>query len=285
MSAHPLASRENGITKLEFYCHRLSEINYPPMPNKITARDVAVIYRGKLDHEPVLACHGVDLDIAEGSFVTIVGPSGCGKTTFLYAVDGLLPLNGGEIRVNEKPISGPGRDRALVFQSASLLPWRTVWSNIVYGLKLQGDFRPEQAAKIDSLIEMVGLRGFEKRFPSELSGGMQQRTNLARALAVNPDILLLDEPFASVDAQTREKLQVELTEIWARTRKTMLFVTHDIAEAVFLSDHVIVFSARPARVREIVKIDIPRPRSLETKHSAQLQEYVKQVWNLIESPQ
>jgi NitT/TauT family transport system ATP-binding protein len=255
------------------------------MPNKITARDVAIVYRGKLDREPVLACHGVDIDVTEGSFVTIVGPSGCGKTTFLYAVDGLLPLNGGEIRVNGKPISGPGRDRALVFQSASLLPWRTVWSNIIYGLKLKGEYHSDQAAKIESLIEMVGLRGFEKRFPSELSGGMQQRTNLARALAVNPDILLLDEPFASVDAQTREKLQVELTEIWARTRKTMLFVTHDIAEAVFLSDQVIVFSARPAHVREIVKIDIPRPRSLETKHSAQLQEYVKQVWSLIESPQ
>ena len=174
----------------------------------------------------------------------------------------------------------------MVFQSASLLPWRTVWSNITYGLKLKGDYdQPEQAAKIESLIDMVGLRGFEKRYPSELSGGMQQRANLARALAVDPDILLLDEPFASVDAQTREKLQVELTEIWARTRKTMLFVTHDIAEAVFLSDQVMVFSARPARVCAIVKIDIPRPRSLETKHSAQLQEYVKQVWNLIESPQ
>ncbi|HWH79214.1 MAG TPA: ABC transporter ATP-binding protein [Candidatus Binatus sp.] len=255
------------------------------MSNKITARDVAIVYRGKLDREPVLACHGVELDVAEGSFVTIVGPSGCGKTTFLYAVDGLLPVNGGEIRVNEKLISGPGRDRALVFQSASLLPWRTVWSNIIYGLKLKGDYHSDQTAKIESLIDMVGLRGFETRFPSELSGGMQQRANLARALAVDPDILLLDEPFASVDAQTREKLQVELTEIWARTRKTMLFVTHDIAEAVFLSDQVIVFTARPARVLEVVKIDIPRPRSLETKHSGPLQEYVKRVWNLIESPQ
>ncbi len=254
------------------------------MTNKITARDVAIVYRGKLDREPVLACHGVDLDVAEGSFISIVGPSGCGKTTFLYAVDGLLPVNGGEIRVNGKPIDGPGTDRAMVFQSASLLPWRTVWSNVVYGVKLKGEYRQDRIAKIDSLIDLVGLRGFEQRFPSELSGGMQQRTNLARALAVDPDILLLDEPFASVDAQTREKLQVELTDIWARTKKTMLFVTHDIAEAVFLSDQVIVFSARPARVSEIVKIDIPRPRSLQTKHSGQLQEYVKQIWNLIESP-
>ena len=254
------------------------------MPNKITIRDVSIFYRGKLDREPVLACHGVDLDVAEESFVTIVGPSGCGKTTFLYAVDGLLPINGGEIRVNGNPITGPGTDRAMVFQSASLLPWRTVWSNIVYGVNLKGEFRQDRSAKIDSLIDLVGLRGFENRFPSELSGGMQQRANLARALAVDPDILLLDEPFASVDAQTREKLQIELTEIWARTKKTMLFVTHDIAEAVFLSDRVIVFSARPARVSAIVDIKIARPRSLETKHSAQLQEYVKQIWNLIESP-
>ncbi len=172
----------------------------------------------------------------------------------------------------------------MVFQSASLLPWRTVWANITYGVNLQNTLDPQHKDKVESLIDMVGLRGFEGRYPSELSGGMQQRANLARALAVDPDILLLDEPFASVDAQTREKLQVELTQIWERTRKTMLFVTHDIAEAVFLSDQVFVFSARPAQVRAIVKIEIPRRRSLETKHSSSVQDYVKQVWNLIESP-
>lgn len=255
------------------------------MPIKISARNVAILYRGKLDREPVLACNGVDLDVPENLFVSIVGPSGCGKTTFLYAVDGLLPVNAGEIRVDDKVIGGPGTDRAMVFQSASLLPWRTVWSNITYGLKLKGGHRQNHTSRIESLIDMVGLRGFEQRYPSELSGGMQQRANLARALAVDPDILLLDEPFASVDAQTREKLQVELTEIWARTRKTMLFVTHDIAEAVFLSDRVIVFSARPAQVAAVVNIEISRPRSLETKHSAQLQDYVKQIWHLIESPE
>jgi NitT/TauT family transport system ATP-binding protein len=254
------------------------------MNKKIVTRDVAIIYRGKNDQEPVLACNGVDLEVEEGAFVTIVGPSGCGKTTLLYAIDGLLPINQGEIRVNDKPITGPGTDRALVFQSASLLPWRTVWNNITYGLRLHNGLDRQRLDKVETLIDMVGLRGFEKRYPSELSGGMQQRANLARALAVDPDILLLDEPFASVDAQTREKLQVELTQIWARTRKTMIFVTHDIAEAVFLSDRVIVFSARPARVCAIVDIAIPRPRSLETKHSSTVQDYVKQVWNLIESP-
>ncbi len=254
------------------------------MSKAIVARDVAIIYRSKNDREPVLACNGVDLDIEAGAFVSIVGPSGCGKTSLLYALDGLLPIHQGEISVCGKPISGPGTDRAMVFQSASLLPWRTVWANITYGLKLQGALDAQQASKVESLVDLVGLRGFERRYPSELSGGMQQRANLARALAVDPDILLLDEPFASVDAQTREKLQVELTQIWARTRKTMLFVTHDIGEAVFLGDRVIVFSARPGRVRAIVEIQLPRPRSLETKHSALVQDYVKQVWNLIESP-
>ena len=252
------------------------------MHSKISARNLRIVYRGKQDQEPVLACDGVDLDVEEGAFVSIVGPSGCGKTTLLYAIDGLLPINGGEIRVNDKPIDGPGRDRALVFQSASLLPWRTVWGNITYGVHLRNGWDRERSARVDSLIDLVGLRGFERRYPSELSGGMQQRANLARALAVDPDVLLLDEPFASVDAQTRERLQYELTQIWQRTQKTMLFVTHDIAEAVFLSDQVVVFSARPARVREIVRIDIPRPRSPETKLSPRLQDYVKRIWNLIE---
>jgi NitT/TauT family transport system ATP-binding protein len=254
------------------------------MSNKIVTRGVVIVYRGRNNQEPVLACAGVDLQVGDGMFVSIVGPSGCGKTTLLYAIDGLLPINEGEIRVGDRPIAGPDTDRALVFQSASLLPWRTVWSNITYGLGLHHRLDRERTEKVEALIDMVGLRGFERRYPSELSGGMQQRANLARALAVEPDILLLDEPFASVDAQTREKLQVELTEIWARTRKTMIFVTHDIAEAVFLSDQVIVFSARPATVREVVDIAIPRPRSLETKHSTAVQDYVKRVWNLIESP-
>jgi NitT/TauT family transport system ATP-binding protein len=254
------------------------------MSKKIVTRGVVIIYRGKHDQEPLLACNGIDLEVEEGAFVSIVGPSGCGKTTLLYAIDGLLPINQGEICVNGKAITGSGTDRAMVFQSASLLPWRTVWGNITYGLRLQTGLDRQRTDKVESLIDLVGLRGFERRYPSELSGGMQQRANLARALAVEPDILLLDEPFASVDAQTREKLQVELTQIWARTRKTMLFVTHDIGEAVFLSDRVVVFSSRPARVREIVDISIPRPRSLETKHSAMVQDYVKQVWRLIESP-
>lgn len=254
------------------------------MSKGISARNVSVIYRGKFNQEPVLACDGVDLEVEEREFVSIVGPSGCGKTTFLYAIDGLLPTNAGEIHVNNKVVTGPSTDRALVFQNAALLPWKTVWGNITYGLKLKGNLNREKVSKVETLVDLVGLRGFEDRYPSQLSGGMQQRANLARGLAVDPDILLLDEPFASVDAQTREKLQSELTNIWTRTQKTMLLVTHDISEAVFLSDRVVVFSARPARVREVVPIAIPRPRSLETKHGALLQEYVRRIWNLIELP-
>ncbi len=254
------------------------------MNKKIIARNVAIVYPGKNNQEPVVACNGVDFEVEEGAFVSILGPSGCGKTTILYAVDGLLPINGGEILVNNKPVKRPGVDRAVIFQSASLLPWRTVWGNIIYGLQLHGKMNHQTASHMQSLIELVGLKGFERRYPSELSGGMQQRANLARALAVDPDVLLLDEPFASVDAQTREKLQVDLTEIWRRTQKTMLFVTHDISEAVFLSDKVIVFSSRPSRVREVVDIDIPRPRSPAVKHGPLLLEYVKRIWNLIEAP-
>ncbi len=252
------------------------------MGKKLVLRNVVVAYRGKNNREPIVACKGVNFEVEEGAFVSIVGPSGCGKTTILYAIDGLLPIHSGEILVGNKPVRGPDVDRAVVFQSASLLPWRTVWGNIVYGLRLQKKSGSQTASKVQDLIELVGLKGFETRYPSELSGGMQQRTNLARALAVDPDILLLDEPFASVDAQSKEMLQVELTDIWRRTRKTMLFVTHDISEATFLSDQVIVFSSRPSGVREIVEISIPRPRSLETKRSPALLDYVKRIWDLIE---
>ncbi len=252
------------------------------MSKKLELRNVIIVYRGRNHREPIVACNGISFGVEEGAFVSIVGPSGCGKTTVLYAIDGLAPIHAGEILVDNKPVKGPGVDRAVVFQSASLLPWRTVWGNIIYGRRLQRKAAAPTSSKAQELIEMVGLQGFEKRYPSELSGGMQQRANLARALAVDPEILLLDEPFASVDAQTREKLQVELTEIWRRTRKTMLFVTHDISEAAFLSDQVIVFSSRPSQVREIVDISIPRPRSLDTKHSPILLDYVRRIWKLIE---
>jgi NitT/TauT family transport system ATP-binding protein len=225
----------------------------------------------------------VSLDIRPGEFVAIVGPSGCGKTTFLNAVDGLLPISGGILELNGVRIARPGPDRAMVFQQASLLPWRTVLGNVVYGLELQG--RTPKAARMErarEFIQLVGLAGFEDAFPTELSGGMQQRVNLARALATDPEMLLLDEPFAALDAQTREFMQRELLRIWGETRKTALFITHDIKEAVYLADRVMVFTRRPGRVKACVQIDLPRPRELSLKREAHFLKYEDEIWKSIE---
>jgi len=225
----------------------------------------------------------VSLDVRPGEFVAIVGPSGCGKTTFLNAVDGLLPISGGTLELNGARIERPGPDRAMVFQQASLLPWRTVLGNVVYGLELQG--RTSRASRTErgrEFIRMVGLDGFEDAFPTELSGGMQQRVNLARALATDPEMLLLDEPFAALDAQTREFMQRELLRIWGETRKTALFITHDIKEAVYLADRVMVFSRRPGRVKACIEIDLPRPRELTIKRHARFLEYEDEIWRSIE---
>src|SRR4051812_12987473 len=191
---------------------------------RLEVRNVGVEYSTKRGDRRLAALKDVNLDIADGEFVAIVGPSGCGKTTFLNAVCGLLPLDEGSIRIDGRPIVGPGRDRAMVFQSPSLLPWRSVADNIMYGLELQGR-RNTSAARdtVGRLIKMVGLEGFEHAYPSELSGGMQQRVNLARALAIDPELLLLDEPFAALDAQTREFMQYELLRVWQETHKTAIF--------------------------------------------------------------
>jgi NitT/TauT family transport system ATP-binding protein len=215
--------------------------------------------------------------------VAIVGPSGCGKTTLLNAVDGLQPISGGALELNGKPITGPGPDRAMVFQQPSLLPWRTVLGNVIYGLELQGrTSRKERTERAGELIRLVGLGGFEHAYPTELSGGMQQRVNLARALATDPEMLLLDEPFAALDAQTREFMQRELLRIWGETRKTALFITHDIKEAVYLADRVLVFTRRPGRVKQCVEVELPRPRELRIKRDSRFLEYEDQIWNSIE---
>ena len=250
---------------------------------KLRARGVTVHYWLERARSPFLAVNGVDLDVRPGEVVSIVGPSGCGKTTFLNAVDGLLPISGGSLSLNGRPISGPGRDRAMVFQQASLLPWRSVLGNVLYGIELQGRL-PRTAARdrAREFIELVGLHGFEEAYPSELSGGMQQRVNLARALATDPEMLLLDEPFASLDAQTREFMQLELLKIWARTSKTALFITHDIKEAIYLGDRVAVFTARPGRVKQVIEIDLPRPRELRVKREPRFIEYEDLIWTSIE---
>ena len=250
---------------------------------KLRAADVTIHYWIERSARPFLAVDRVSLDIRPGEFVAIVGPSGCGKTTFLNAVDGLLPISGGTLELNGVSIAHPGPDRAMVFQQASLLPWRTVLGNVVYGLELQGHTsKTARIARGQEFIRLVGLAGFEDAFPTELSGGMQQRVNLARALATDPEMLLLDEPFAALDAQTREFMQRELLRIWGETRKTALFITHDIKEAVYLADRVMVFTRRPGRVKACVEIDLPRPRELNIKREAHFLEYEDQIWKSIE---
>jgi NitT/TauT family transport system ATP-binding protein len=249
---------------------------------KLDAKDVVIEYYTPRTGRRVLAVDHLDLQIHEGEFVAICGPSGCGKTTFLNAVDGLLPINGGEIRLDDRLITKPGHDRAMVFQHASLLPWRTVFRNVAYGLELRGAMNKEAKERVQRFVSLVGLEGFEEAYPHELSGGMQQRCNLARALAADPEILLMDEPFAALDAQTREFMQQELLKVWNATRKTVLFITHQIDEAIFLADRVVVMSARPGRIKAIFDIDIPRPRTLHVKREPVFLKYLDEIWTLIE---
>jgi NitT/TauT family transport system ATP-binding protein len=225
----------------------------------------------------------IDLAVFEGELVAIVGPSGCGKSTFLNAVDGLVAVSSGEILVDGRAVDGPGPDRAMVFQHDSLFPWRTVLENVMYGLDLQGRLaRAERRARALTLVELVGLAGFAEHYPHELSGGMRQRVNIARALVVEPQLLLLDEPFAALDAQTREFMQVELLKILARARTTALFVTHQINEAVFLANRVVVFSARPAGIKDVIDVDLPPARALALKHHPAFLELERRIWRLIE---
>src|SRR3989454_4952463 len=248
---------------------------------KLEARRVGIRYRRQRTGDELVAVDGVDLIVSQGEFVSIVGPSGCGKTTFLNAVDGLIPIASGSLLLDDREITAPGPDRAMVFQQPSLLPWRTVTGNVVYGLEMQRRQRRERRDIARQLIDLVGLSGFADSWPSELSGGMQQRVNLARALATDPDLLLLDEPFAALDAQTRETMQQELLRIWSKTQKTAIFITHDIAEAVFLADRVVVFTARPGRVKLEMKIDLPRPRDLRLKRELAFVDYERTIWETI----
>lgn len=228
------------------------------------------------------ALRGIDLDVREGEFLSIVGASGSGKSTLLRIVDGLLSPTLGTVEVEGRGVTGPGPDRAFVFQQDSLLPWRTVIDNIAYGLVLRGMSRREARERARGLVELTGLAGFETYYPHQVSGGMRQRVNVARALAVDPKILLLDEPFAALDAQTREIMQAELLRIWNQKKKTVLFVTHQIDEAVYLSDRVVVLSSRPGTIRKVVEVNLERPRALSVKRSREFIGHVDDIWNLIE---
>ena len=208
----------------------------------------------------LVALHNVSFSVRKNEFVCLLGPSGCGKTTLIRIVAGLIRADRGEIRVNGTPVTAPGRDRCMVFQQFGLLPWRTVLSNVEFGLEIEGVARAERQKIAREYLALVGLNGFEHYYPHQISGGMQQRVGIARALSKKPDILLMDEPFGAVDAQTREQLQEELLKIWAKTDTTVIFVTHSIDESIYLSDRVIIMQSRPGRIKEEVAIDLPRPR-------------------------
>jgi NitT/TauT family transport system ATP-binding protein len=227
---------------------------------KIEIRQVSKSYVA--DRGAVLALRGVDLDVDDGEFVTIVGPSGCGKSTLLYIVGGFLPADG-QVLVDGTAVKGPGTERGVVFQEYALFPWLTVRGNIAYGLERQGVPAIQRDQTIERLISIIGLNGFEEHYPRELSGGMKQRVAIARTLACEPAILLLDEPFGALDAQTRETMQDELLRLWLASRKTVLMVTHDVTEAVYLSNRICIMSARPGRIIEEFKVEFDRGKSRE----------------------
>jgi NitT/TauT family transport system ATP-binding protein len=257
-----------------------SETMAAALPNertRIHIRNVAKRY-GALE-----VFRNIDLDVGDCEILAIVGPSGCGKTTLLRCIEGLMPVDEGEIRVNGARVTQPIAGVAMVFQHFGLFPWKTVHANVAYGLKMAGAPAKEIAEKVPHFIAMVGLKGFEQAYPYQMSGGMQQRCGLARALAVGPSVLLMDEPFAAVDAQTREILQFELLRIWEQRPTTMVFVTHSIEEAVLMGDRVIVLKGRPSSIAEDIAIDLPRPRSRETLAEPRFAELREQVWASLSS--
>ena len=250
---------------------------------KLEVRGVSKAFVGH-DGRALEVLRDINFSVDEGEFVSIIGASGSGKTTLLRIIDGLVTAEVGEILLDGQRIGAPGLDRGFVFQDDALLPWRRMIDNVRLGLQIQGVNRKRQDQIAADLIALVGLKGFERAYPHQLSGGMRQRVNIARALATDPKVLLLDEPFGSLDAQNREIMQSELLKIWTQRRKTVLFVTHQIEEAVYLSDRVVVLSSRPGQIKEILTISLPRPRPLAIKRSRDfVVEYVDRLWDLLGS--
>lgn len=248
----------------------------------IEAVNLTVEYDQVHKKSRLVALWDVSIQIKSGEFVAIVGPSGCGKTTFINTIAGLIRPSSGSVLLDGKQITGPGPERAMVFQEYALLPWRTVWANVQFGLELQGKLSGDSNGTIQQQIDKVGLHGFEKAYPHELSGGMRQRVGLARALAVDPKVLLMDEPFAAVDAMTREVMQTELERIIAQTGQTVVFITHSIDEAIVLADRVLVATTRPGRIKEIVNVDLPRPRwQYDVKSHPSYVVLREKIWGLL----
>ena len=243
----------------------------------ISIENLSLVYSPRR-RKDVVALTDFNLEVEKGLFLSLVGPSGCGKSTLLRIISGLMQPSSGQVLLSGRKVVGPGHDRAMVFQEFALMPWRTVMRNVEMGLEFRGVPTDERRKIAARHVELVGLNGFEDHFPHELSGGMRQRVGLARALAVDPDILLMDEPFAAVDSQTRDLMQTELLRIWEERRKTVIFVTHSIEEAVFLSDKVAMLSARPAKVVDIVDIDLPRPREYEIRMDPRFAKIRLDIW-------
>ena len=246
---------------------------------KVKIDNVVKKYQGR--NGEVVALNGVSLDIHENEFICVVGPSGCGKSTLLNNIGGLDTPTSGTIYVDGKPVDGPSPERGIVFQQYALFPWLTVEQNVAFGLKLQGKSKEECAEITKKYLKMVELEKFADSYPKELSGGMKQRAAIARAYAVNPEVLLMDEPFGALDAQTRTQLQSELLQTWQEEKKTCFFITHDVEEAIILAQRVVIMSARPGRIKEIVDIDIPYPRTQETKMSPRFMELKNYIWNQV----
>ena len=251
--------------------------------HKLQIERLSKRYSVEREKRQVLALSDVSLAVNDGEFVAIVGPSGCGKTTLLNIIAGLLSYDIGSVSIDGRKIAGPGVDRAVVFQHSSLLPWRTIAGNVRYGMEIQKRFdAATMRQRTEAFITLVGLSGFDRHYPSELSGGMQQRVNLARALASDPSVLLMDEPFAALDAQTREHMQLELLKIWSQAQKTVVFITHQINEAVYLADRVVVMSPRPGRVKGVFDVPFERPRTLSLKRDPAFLKIEDSIWQLVE---
>jgi NitT/TauT family transport system ATP-binding protein len=249
----------------------------------VEATDVTVVYERTREKDNLVALEDFSLAVADREFVAIVGPSGCGKSTFINVVAGLTFPANGTVSVFGEPVTGPGPDRAVVFQDYALMPWRTVEANVRFGLEMRRQVDDDTPDRVAHFIRLVGLDGFEKAFPRELSGGMRQRVGLARALVIEPRLLLMDEPFAAVDAMTREIMQDELSRIVAETGQATVFITHSVDEAITLGDRIAVVTKRPGRIKEIIAVDLPRPRGRESRHLPEFQSLRDRVWDLLSS--
>ena len=252
-------------------------------PALILARGLSKTYAGTGGAAEVAALKNLDFEVFDGEFVSVVGQSGCGKSTLLKVLAGLLPATAGSVELNGRPLRGPSSEAAIVFQSPVLLPWRTVIDNVLLPIEFRRLPRAGYRQSALDLLDMVGLRDFALRYPFELSGGMQQRAAIVRALIQDPRLLLMDEPFGALDAMTREQMNLELMRIWSQRRKTVIFITHSIAEAIFLSDRVIAMTARPGRIADVMAIDLPRPRELSVINTDRFGRYAAHLRSLLDA--